>query len=117
MKYTPLQWTRFLFLFTAAVLVVFGIGSLLRIGVKPENTLLYTFYAILMFGDAAIMFFCASQLFTRARMVFFLSAFVLFLNIFPTIFDQFGVVDLLFVLVNIATLTFLILARREFLPA
>jgi hypothetical protein len=117
MKYTPLQWTRFLVLFTVAILVVFGVGSLLRIGAKPENALLYTFYAILMFGDAAIMLFCALQLYKRTKMVFLLSAFVLFLNIFLTIFDQFGVVDLLFVSINIAALTFLILARREFLPA
>lgn len=117
MKLTHLQMTRYLFLFTVAVLTVFGGGTLLRIDTKPENTLLYTFYAILMFGDAAIMLFCALQLYTRTRMVFFLSAFVLFLNIFPTIFDQFGWIDLLFVALNVFTLLILLMARREFLPA
>jgi predicted membrane channel-forming protein YqfA (hemolysin III family) len=117
MKFTPLQLTRYLFLFTVAILVVFGIGSLLRIDEKPEFTILYVFYAALMFGDAAIMLFCASQLEKRTRLVFYLSVAVLVLNIFPTIFDQFGLVDLLFVILNLATIFAIFTARREFLPA
>lgn len=117
MKLSSFQVARSLFLLTAAILVVFGVGSLLRIGAKPENTSLYTFYAILMFGDAAVMAFSAWQLPKRTKFIFYFSIVVLALNIFPTIFDQFGVMDLLFVLVNIATLTFLIPARKEFLPA
>jgi hypothetical protein len=42
---------------------------------------------------------------------------VLVLNIVPTIFDQFGLADLLFVLLNLVTLAFLIMSRREFLAA
>lgn len=114
MKLPPFQAARFLFLLTAAVLVVFGVGSILRIGAKPENILLYTFYAILMFGDAALMAFCAWQLPKKTKFIFYFSVVVLALNIFPTIFDQFGLADLLFVLLNIATLVFLILARKEF---
>ncbi len=114
MNLSPFQTARSLFLVTVAILVVFGIGSLLRIGSKPENTLLYTFYAILMLGDAALMAFCAWQLPKRTKFIFYFSVFVLALNIFPTIFDQFGLADLLFVLLNIATLVFLILARKEF---
>jgi len=117
MNLSPFQMARYLFLLTVAILVVFGVGSLLRMGAKPENTLLYAFYAILMFGDAAVMAFCAWQLPKRTKFIFYFSVFVLALNIFPTIFDQFGLADLLFVLMNIATLVFLILARKEFSPA
>ena len=117
MNLSPFQTARYLFLLTVAVLVVFGVGSLLSMGAKPENTLLYSFYAILMFGDAALMAFCAWQLPKRTKFVFYFSVFVLAINIFPTIVDQFGLADLLFVLLNIATLVFLILARKEFLPA
>ena len=117
MKLTVFQLTRYLFLLTMAILIVFGIGSLLRMGGNPDQTILYVFYAVLMFGDAAVMAFCALQLPKRTRFIFYFSVFVLALNIFPTIFDQFGLVDLLFVLLNIATLVFLILARKEFSPA
>jgi hypothetical protein len=41
---------------------------------------------------------------------------VLSLNIALTVFDQFGLADLLFVLLNIGTLAALIIHRKEFLP-
>jgi len=109
--------TRYLFLFTVAILVVFGIGSLLRIADNPDRTVLYAFYALVMYGDAAAMAFCAWQLSRKTKLIFFASVFVLALNILPTIFDQFGLADLLFLLLNLATLVFLIVARKEFLPA
>ena len=114
MKLTPFQITRYLFLFTFAVLVVFGVGSLLRIFTNPDRAVLYVFYAVVMFGDAVLMGFCAWQLPKRTKFIFYFSIFVLALNIIPTIFDQFGLADLLFVLLNIATLVSLIISRKEF---
>jgi len=117
MKLPTFEATRYLFLLTVAILVVLGISSLLRIGNNPDRTALYIFYAIIMFGDAVLMGFCAWQLPKRTKSIFFFSVFVLVANVLPTIFDQFGLADLLFVLLNIATLVFLILARKEFLSA
>lgn len=117
MKLSTFQLTRYLFLFTVAVLAVFGIGSLLRIEANPDRTFLYVFYAVAMFGDAAAMLLCVWMLNRRMKYAFHVSVIVLALNIIPTIFDQFGLVDLLFVLLNLATLIALTLARREFLPA
>ena len=117
MKNSALDATRTLFWFTCVILVVFGIGSLLRIGGNPSRAGLYIFYALAMFGDAVLMGISAWQLPKRTKAVFFFSVSVLALNILPTIFDQFGLVDLLFVLLNLATLAFLITARKEFLPA
>jgi hypothetical protein len=94
-----------------------GIGSLLRISANPDRTGLYIFYALAMFGDAAVMFFCFWQLNKRTKIAFSLAAFVLVLNIVLTIFDQVGWVDILFVLLNLLVLSFLIVARKEFLPA
>ena len=116
MKLSSFQLTRYLFLLTGAILVVLSIGSLLRINTNPARTALYIFYALAMFGDAVAMLFCGLQLNKRTKMIFYISISVLALNIFPTIFDQFGLADLLFVLLNIATLVSLILARKEFLP-
>lgn len=114
MKLNAFQLTRSLFWFTAAILAVFGIGSLLQINENPSRTGLYFFYAFAMFGDAILMGFCAWQMPRRTKVIFFVSVLVLAFNILPTIFDQFGLVDLLFVLLNLATLVSLLLARKEF---
>ena len=117
MKFQAFQWTRILLLFTVAILVLFGVGSLLRIGGNPGRTGLYVFYALAMFGDALLMGFCVWQLPKKTKFIFLVSVVVLAFNILPTIFDQFGLVDLLFLSLNLVTLAFLIMARKEFLPA
>ena len=115
MKLSAFQLTRYLFLFTVAILAVFGIGSLVRIGTNPDQTALYVFYALAMFGDGAVMLFCALQLNKRTNLIYYISVFVLAINILPTIFDQFGLADFLFVLLNLITLVALLTARKEFL--
>ena len=115
MKLSEFQLARYFFLFTFVVLVMFGIGSLLRIVDSPDHANIYVLYALAMFGDAVAILFCALQLNKRTNLVFRLSLFVLVLNIILTIFDQFGLVDLLFVLLNLVTLVFLIIARKEFI--
>ena len=117
MKFSALEIIRYLFLLTIAILVVFGIGSLLRIGDNPNRTVLYAFYGAAMFRDAVFMAFCAWQLPKRTKFIFFFSVVVLAINITLTVFDQFGLADLFFVLLNLITLVSLILARKEFLPA
>jgi hypothetical protein len=117
MKLSAFQLARYFFLFTFVVLVVLGIGSLLRIGANPDHTVLYIFYAVIMFVDAVAMLFCGLLLNKRTKLIFFLSIIVLAGNILPTIFDQFGLADLLFLMLNLITLVFLITARKEFHPA
>jgi hypothetical protein len=117
MKLSAFQSARYLFLFTFVILIVLGIGSLLRIGANPAHTVLYIFYAVIMFIDAVAMLFCGLLLNKRTKLIFFLSIIVLAGNILPTIFDQFGLADLLFVLLNLITLAFLLIARKEFHPA
>ena len=117
MKLSAFQLARYFFLFTFVILVGFGIGSLLSIEAKPDRMVLYIFYAVIMFGDAAAMLFCGLLLNKRTKLIFFLSITVLAGNILPAIFDQFGLADLLFLLLNLITLAFLLIARKEFLPA
>jgi len=111
------QMVRPLFLVTIVILIVFGISSLLRINNNPTRAGLYIFYTALMFADAAAMVFCVLQLRNRKQWAFYLTVFVLCMNIFPTIFDQFGLVDLLFLLLNLITLMALVISRKEFLPS
>jgi lysylphosphatidylglycerol synthetase-like protein (DUF2156 family) len=117
MKTSPLQLSRYLFLLTAAILVVFGFGSFARIGENPRQVVLYAIYAFLMFGDAAAMLICAFQLQLKKKQIFKLAVIILALNIVLTIFDQFGFIDLLFLLLNLITLIILLIARKEFDPA
>ena len=117
MKRTAFQPTRYFFLLAVALLIVFAIGSLLRIPANPGQAFLHRFYAVAMFGDAAAMLVCVWLLHKRMKFAFQTSFLVLALNILPTIFDQFGLVDLLFVMFNLITLGVLIAARNEFLPA
>jgi hypothetical protein len=100
-----MKLTRFLFWLTFALLVVFGVGSLFAA---------YPWYSLVMFGDAVVMAYCAWQLPKRTKFIFNFSVLVLALNIIPTIFDQFGLADLFFVLLNIAALISLVIARKEF---
>ncbi len=117
MKTSTLQLSRYLLLFTAAILVVFGLGSFMRINENPSQVILYTIYALLMFGDAAVMLICAFQLHRKKKQIYRLAVIVLALNIVLTIFDQFGFIDLLFLLLNLITLIVLFMARKEFNPA
>jgi FtsH-binding integral membrane protein len=110
MKISTGNLTRYFFLLTVAMLVIFGIGSLLRISAKPDQAFLYGFYAFAMFGDALTVLICLWMMNKRMKFAFEASVFVLGLNILLTIFDQFGVVDLLFVLLNLAGLAALIKA-------
>lgn len=107
---------QYLFFFTAAVLMAFGLGSMFRAGPSPDMKLLYMVYAILMLGDALAMLACGLFIRRRKALVFWFAVILLGLNIILSIFDQFGLVDLLFVLLNLFTLGPLIALRREFLP-
>jgi hypothetical protein len=107
---------RYLFFFTAIILVIFGAETFARAADNQNMKMVYMAYPILMLGDALAMLVCGSMLNRKASAVFWFAVTVLCLNIFPAIFDQFGLVDLLFVLLNAITLGLLIFYRREFLP-
>jgi hypothetical protein len=116
MKQPLTSLVQYSFFFTTFVLAVFGVNSFLRITPNPDLKVLYTVYAILMFGDAIAMLLCGLFINRRIPAVFWFAVTVLSLNIMLTIFDQFGLVDLLFVLLNTSTLGLVLNLRKEFLP-
>jgi uncharacterized protein YacL len=107
---------RNLFFLTAAVLAVFGMGSFMRVNENPDMKIAYSIYAVWMFGDAIAMLVCGLYIGRQMKAIYWFAVFVLSLNIVLTIFDQFGLIDLLFSLLNIVTLAALIATRKEFLP-
>lgn len=117
MRLSALEWARTLLILTVAVLIVFSVGSILRIISDPERAGLYTFYAFAMFTEAGLISLCAWWLRNRTRGAFFFTSLILSINILLTIFDQLGLADLVFVLMNLATLIALLAARQEFFPS
>jgi len=116
MKRNLPAFVQYLFFFTAIVLMALGVGSIFRAGPSPDMKLIYMVYAILMFGDALAMLACGLLIRARKTAVFWSAVTLLSLNIILSIFDQFGLVDLFFVLLNSFTLGLLIILRRDFLP-
>ncbi|MBI5953607.1 MAG: hypothetical protein HY865_18285 [Chloroflexi bacterium] len=116
MKRNLPTFVQYLFFFTAVVLMALGVGSMFRVGVRADMDFIRMFYAILMLGDALAMLACGLFIKARKPAIFWAAVTLLSLNIVLTIFDQFGLVDLLFVLLNLLMLGLLIALRREFLP-
>ena len=109
-------FVRHLFFITAIILAVFGIGSFMRVYANPGMGIVHILYAVLMFGDAVAMLVCGLQINRQMKSVYWFAVIVLNLNIILTVFDQFGVVDLLFLLLNVVILLVLIVLRKELLP-
>ena len=81
----------------------------------PDNPLIQGVMAGLSFGAAAVLaalFFCLRR---RSRLAWFLAVGFLALTCVLTIFDQFGLSDLVVLVLNIIPIVLLILGRGWFL--
>jgi hypothetical protein len=116
MKQIPNSLVQYSFFLTALVLAGFGANSLTRSSPTPDMESIYKVYAVLMLGDALAMFLCGLFLNKKIPVVFWFAVTIVSLNIILTICDQFGLVDLLFVILNTSTLGLLVNLRKEFLP-
>ena len=116
MKFTNPIIVSYLFFATASILVILGAATFVRAAANSEMKIVYSIYAVLMFGDALAMLVCGLFLPRRMNLIYWFAVFVLGLNIILTFFDQVGLIDLLFVLLNMLTLGVLLNQRKEFLP-
>ena len=114
-RFDPVVIARYLLFVTTAVLVIFAIGTFIRLPQRSEWMLVYSVYAILMLGDAAAMLVSGLYLNKERKVVYWFAVVIVSLNIVLTIFDQFGLIDFLFSLLNFITLIFLLIARRNIL--
>jgi lysylphosphatidylglycerol synthetase-like protein (DUF2156 family) len=106
--------SRYLFFVAASLLLIFSMATLLRISQNPVHRVMYLVYAILFFGDAVLMFICGLFVGRQKRVYWFAIVF-LSLNIVLTITDQFGIIDFLYLWLNLMILGILIFARNSFL--
>lgn len=110
------QIARYLVLLASAALVYFGLGTLMNLGSHPELMGLFAAYALFAFIEAAILLFCYFRLKVRSKKIFWLAFVVLALNAFLVIFDQIGVIDIIYMLLNLIAAATLYLSRKDFLP-
>ena len=112
----PSQLARYLILLISAALSILSIGSLTRLGTKPEMAGWIAFYALAMLVVSALLLFGYFRLKARSKRLYWLVFVILLLNVILTIFDQVGFVDVLFMLLNLVALITLHLSRKDFLP-
>ena len=110
------QIARYLILLASAALVYFGLGTLVNLGSHPELMGLFAAYALFAFIESAILLFCYFRLKARSKKVFWLAFIILVLNAVLVIFDQIGVIDIIYMLLNLVAAATLYLSRKEFLP-
>lgn len=110
-------YARYLVLITSGVLAFFSIGSLTRLGVNPDAAGWIAIYAFVMLIEAVVLLFCYFRLKWRSKGIFWLTFVILALNIVLPVFDQVGLADILFILLNVVALALLYISRKDFLPA
>ncbi|MCJ7436035.1 MAG: hypothetical protein MUO77_21365 [Anaerolineales bacterium] len=110
----PILLVRYLLIFTTVILFILSAATFLRISPNSDMKVIYLIYGILMLGDGAAMLI--SGLWINKQQIYWFAVIVLSLNIILTIFDQFGMIDFLFVLLNVITLFSLLRYRKELLP-
>ncbi|MDD2921010.1 MAG: hypothetical protein PHQ36_01880 [Anaerolineales bacterium] len=112
----PAALAKYLLIILAAALDVFGVTAFIYVGSDSEVGLWYALYAFLMFIEAAVALVCAFGIKKNPR-IYWLAVILVAANIIATIFDQFGAVDLLFVIFNAVILFVLLINRHEFLDS
>ena len=109
-----LRSAQVLLYINAAIWLILGIATLLRVSQNnPESTFSLWIIAILMAGNAGMMFLCGWGLGTGHRLVYYLALAVMAVNILLTFTDQFGLLDFLTLVIDLAILALLISSRRR----
>ncbi len=109
-----MRWAQGLLFLNAAIWLVFGIVSVVRLAGNAGQGVTAVVVAVLMFGNAGAMALSGALLGKR-RLLFYLFALaVLAVNIVLTFTDQVGALDWITFAIDLVLLGILIVARREF---
>ena len=102
-----------LFMLNVVIWVILGILSLARITKSPVGTITRWVIGILMFGNAGAMLLSAIGIGRGGRAFYYFALAVLAVNIVLTFTDQFGVYDLLTLIIDVILLGLLIADRKR----
>ena len=109
-----MRWAQGLFSLNAAIWLVFGIVSVVRLAGTAGQGVAAVVVAILMFGNAGAMALSGALL-GRRRLLFYLFALaVLAMNIVLTFTDQVGALDWITFALDLVLVGILIVSRKEF---
>jgi hypothetical protein len=104
-----------LFFINAGIWLVIAINTLLRMTLKyPDLILGYSIIGVLMLGNTAAMLLSGWGLDRFPRLAFPFGILVLLVNIPLTVTDEFGVSDLVTLLIDLALLGLMVVNRRLF---
>ena len=106
--------SKWLFWLNTAVWLTFGIWSLIRIGNSaPDSRITLWVIAILMLGNATAFLFCGWAIEKQNHLLHIAIITVLVVNIVLTFTDQFGIFDLLTLLLDLILLALAFIRFRK----
>jgi len=104
-----------LFWLNAAIWLIIGVVSLVRVGGSTTiSKAIMLVIAVLMFANAAGMLWIGIGIARRRKLYFYLALGFLAINILLTFTDEFGILDLITLLIDIFLLGLLILSRSYY---
>lgn len=106
--------TVILFVVNAAIWIAFGISTLVRM--EGQGVVAWVL-AGLMFGNAGAMLLSGWGLAKEKKGFFYLAVALVAVNILLTIADEFGLFDLIVLLIDLVLLALLIATRTRYLSA
>jgi hypothetical protein len=108
-----LRIAQILLYINAVIWIILAIGASLRVSqTNPESTFAIWTIAILMVGNAGMMILSGWGLGTGRRPFYYLALAVMAVNIILTFTDQFGLLDLLTLVIDLAIVAILIAGRQ-----
>jgi lysylphosphatidylglycerol synthetase-like protein (DUF2156 family) len=112
----PVRVAQALFFLNAAIWCLFGVSSLVRMtGDHPDRTVTAWMVAMLMFGNAGAMLWSGVGIGKRQKRFYYLAVAVLIVNIVLTVTDEFGILDMVTLVIDVLLLGLLIVNRKRYL--
>ena len=109
---------QILFFILAAIWLLFGILSLIRMANgATDQTITMWVVAVLVVANAGAMLVAALGLRNRHRLCYYFALALLVANLVLTVTDQFGIFDLITLLIDTALFALLIGTRKRYLSA
>jgi len=111
----PVKTAQLLFVLNAIIWFLLGIFTLIRLSDgSSERAMTMLVIGVMMFGNAAAMLISGWGIGRGQKIFYYLALAVLFVNIVLTFTDEFGLLDLLTLIVDLVLLGFLLAARKRF---
>lgn len=106
-----------LFLLNALIWTALGITSVLRAAGSQGQALTPWVVALLMFPNAIAMLVCGLGIGTRRSLFYILALAVLAVNILLTLTDQFGLLDLITLVIDLVIFVLIVIVMRCSAPS